>query len=112
MFGVRRPLRFLAERLELNDDQVKVVARILDELKTERAQADVDAQRVLNAFADSVAAASFDEATASAGAQLRVEQAERLKAAVTKALRELHGALTEEQRGRFATLLRTGVVTM
>jgi hypothetical protein len=50
-FGVRRPLRFLAYKLELNDAQVSELARILDELKTERAQAAVDHRRALSAFA-------------------------------------------------------------
>src|SRR3954465_2099727 len=41
-FGVRRPLRFLAYKLELDERQVAELARILSELKTERAQAEVD----------------------------------------------------------------------
>src|SRR6516225_2848930 len=40
-FGVRRPLRFLAYKLELDESQVAQLARILDELKTERAQGEV-----------------------------------------------------------------------
>src|SRR3954471_4104114 len=44
-FGVRRPLRFMAHRLELNEKQVAELAAILDELKTERAQAAVDHRR-------------------------------------------------------------------
>src|SRR4051794_36730916 len=40
-FGVRRPLRFLAHKLDLTEDQVAELARIIDELKTERAQAEV-----------------------------------------------------------------------
>src|SRR5512142_645500 len=46
-FGVRRPLRFLAYKLELDERQVGELARILDELKTERAQAAVDQRRAL-----------------------------------------------------------------
>src|SRR5262249_58146174 len=53
-FGVRRPLRFLAHRLRLDDKQVAELARILDELKTERAQAEVDRRRTLSAFADAL----------------------------------------------------------
>ena len=53
-FGVRRPLRFLAYKLELDERQVAELARILDELKTERAQAEVDRRRSLSAFADAV----------------------------------------------------------
>ena len=50
-FGVRRPLRLLAYKLELDHKQVEQLARILDELKTERAQAAVDDRRTLTAFA-------------------------------------------------------------
>src|SRR5262249_21923471 len=44
-FGVRRPLRFLAYKLNLSDAQVSQLARILNDLKTERAQAAVDNRR-------------------------------------------------------------------
>src|SRR5262245_7017696 len=77
-FGVRRPLRFLAHRLGLDDRQVAELARILDELKTERAQAEVDRRRSLSAFADALAGEAFDAAKAGEGADLRVRSAERL----------------------------------
>ena len=111
-FGVRRPLRFLAYKLELDEAQVGQLARILNDLKTERAQAEVDQRRTIAAFADAVGGASFDEDKASGGAQERVASAERLKGAVVKALREIHGVLSEEQRGKLAYLIRTGVVTL
>ena len=66
-FGVRRPLRFLAYKLELDERQVAELARILDELKTERAQAEVDRRRSLSAFADAVAGDTFDDAQGEAG---------------------------------------------
>ena len=56
-FGVKRPLRFLAYKLELDENQVAKLARLLDELKTERAQAAVDERRTLTAFADAMAGA-------------------------------------------------------
>jgi Spy/CpxP family protein refolding chaperone len=111
-FGVRRPLRFLAYKLELDEKQAGELARILNELKTERAQAEVDARRTTAAFADAVAGAAFDDAKANEGAEQRVASAQRLKAAVTKALREIHGILDEEQRQRLAYLIRTGIVTL
>jgi hypothetical protein len=46
-FGVRRPLRFLAYKLNLNEEQVAQLAKILDELKTERAQSAVDDRRTV-----------------------------------------------------------------
>ena len=59
-FGVRRPLRFLAYKLHLDERQVGELARILDALKTERAQAEVDGRRAMAGLADAVAGASFD----------------------------------------------------
>jgi Spy/CpxP family protein refolding chaperone len=109
-FGVRRPLRFLAFKLGLDERQVAELARILNALKTERAQAEVDNRRTMAALADAVSAASFDaEATATA-AMARVHTAERLRQAVTKALGELHALLDPEQRARLAYLIRTGTL--
>ena len=59
-FGVRRPLRFMAWKLELNEAQVEQLATILDSLKTERAQAAVDQRRSVGAFADALASDVFD----------------------------------------------------
>src|SRR5204862_8086013 len=87
-FGVRRPLRFLAYKLELDDKQVAELARILDELKTERAQAEVDRRRSLAAFADAVGGDAFDAARAGEAGKLRVDSAERLRDAVATALQK------------------------
>lgn len=109
-FGVRRPLRFLAHKLQLNQSQVTELARILDELKTERAQAEVDQRRTITAFADAVEGEAFNEARAGEGATLRVRTAERLRDAVVAALRKMHALLDAEQRRTLAYLVRTGVV--
>ena len=111
-FGVRRPLRFLAYKLELAEEQVAELARILDEIKTERAQAAVDHRRALSAFADAVAGDAFDEAKANAGATLRLQSADRLRAAVVTALGRLHALLDPPQRARLAYLIRTGTLTL
>jgi Spy/CpxP family protein refolding chaperone len=111
-FGVRRPLRFLAYKLGLSEAQVAELARILNEVKTERAQADVDARRTLTAFADAVAGETFDADRAAAGAGLRVQSAERLREVVLRALGQLHALLEPEQRARLAYLLRTGTILM
>src|SRR6516164_6876269 len=92
-FGVRRPLRFLAHKLDLDERQVGELARILDELKTERAQAEVDRRRSLSAFADAVGGDAFDEGRAKEASGTRVATAERLRDAVTNALRKLHALL-------------------
>jgi Spy/CpxP family protein refolding chaperone len=111
-FGVRRPLRFLAYKLELDEKQVNELAKILSELKTERAQADVDGRRTTGGFADAVGGASFDEARAKEAAELRVKSAERLRDAVVKALSKIHALLDEEQRGHLSYLIRTGVISI
>ena len=111
-FGVRRPLRFLAYKLELDEKQVAELARILDELKTERAQGEVDRRRSLSGFADAVGGATFDGTRAKESAQLRVVTAERLRDAVTGALGRLHALLDNEQRERLAYLIRTGVLAL
>ena len=110
--GVRRPLRFLAHKLDLKEAQVETLARILNELKTERAQAEVDDRRTLAAFADAVAGEAFDEARAKAGGDIRLESANRLRDAVGKALGQIHAMLDPEQRARLAYLIRTGVLTL
>jgi Spy/CpxP family protein refolding chaperone len=107
-FGVRRPLRFLANHLDLDDAQIAVLARILDELKTERAQGEVDRRRTVSALADALAADSFDAAKATEAAQLRATSAQRLGAAVVQALQQIHQALKPEQRARLAYLIRAG----
>jgi Spy/CpxP family protein refolding chaperone len=111
-FGVRRPLRFLAHKLDLDERQVAELARILDELKTERAQAEVDRRRTLTAFADSLTGEAFDGARAGEGGELRLKSAERLRTAVLKALQQIHAILNPEQRSRLAYLIRTGTLAL
>jgi Spy/CpxP family protein refolding chaperone len=111
-FGVRRPLRFLAYKLDLDEAQVTGLAAILNELKTERAQAEVDHRRTTSAFADAVAAESFDESKAQGAAAERVKSAERVQAAVARALGRIHALLRSEQKAKLAYLLRTGALSM
>jgi Spy/CpxP family protein refolding chaperone len=111
-FGVRRPLRFLADKLDLSEEQIADLARILDALKTERAQADVDDRRTVAAFADAVEGSTFGEARATEGADQRVKTAQLLRDAVLKALRDIHAILDDDQRKKMAYLIRTGVLSL
>ena len=111
-FGVRRPLRFLAYKLNLSEEQVAQLAKILDELKTERAQAAVDDRRTVAAFADALGLEQFDEARGKEGGELRVKSAERLRDAVVKALGKIHAILDSAQRAQLAYLIRTGVLSL
>jgi Spy/CpxP family protein refolding chaperone len=111
-FGVRRPLRFLAYKLGLDERQVAELARVLNELKTERAQAEVDRRRTVAALADAVAGEAFDSGKASEGGDLRIKSAERLRDAVVKALQQIHALLDPDQRQRLAYLIRTGTLVI
>jgi Spy/CpxP family protein refolding chaperone len=111
-FGVRRPLRFLAHQLGLDERQVTELARVLDDLKTERAQAEVDRRRTVAALADALTGDTFDAAKAGEGGTLRIKSAERLRDAVLQALQRMHAILNPEQRTRLAYLIRTGTLSV
>lgn len=111
-FGVRRPLRFLAFRLGLDEAQVAELAKILDQLKTERAQAAVDDRRALTAFAEAVEGETFDEQKSKAAVSLRVKSAEQLQEAVSRAVGRMHAALNPDQRAKLAHLIRTGALLL
>ena len=111
-FGVRRPLRFMAHRLSLREEQVAELAAILDELKTERAQAAVDHRRSVGVFADALASETFDEKAGLDAAASRVKSAERLREAVVRTLKRTHALLDADQRKQLAYLLRSGQLTI
>jgi hypothetical protein len=108
--GVRRPLRFLSWRLELSSEQTASLARILERLKLERAQASLDQRRAASELADALEAEAFGRTQVSAAGERRAAAARRVEEAVAKALEDLHGLLDAEQRGQLAELLRTGAI--
>jgi hypothetical protein len=107
--GVRRPLRFLAWRLELTPDQTSSLARVLERLKLERAQAALDLRRAAARLADAFEG-EFGPAQAQSAAGERAAAARRAQDAVAKALEELHALLDPEQRGLLADLIRSGAI--
>ena len=111
-FGVRRPLRYMAHQLDLDDEQVDTLAGILNLMKTERAQARVDEQKSIAGVADAVEGEAFDAEAAAEALALRVAAAERLKEQVLETLRKTHEMLDDEQRKRLAYLLRSGQLTI
>jgi Spy/CpxP family protein refolding chaperone len=111
-FGVRRPLRFLAQKLDLSEKQVDELAKVLSDLKTERAQVAVDQRRTTTAFADAIAEATFDAARVEAIANERVKSQERLRGALVTALGRIHALLGPDQRSKLAYLLRTGALML
>ena len=112
VLGVRRPLRFLAYKLELDEQQVSLLASVLDALKTERAQAAVDQRRRVSALAEAVESASFDDQRVASIGEEQQKSEERIRAAVAQALKKIHAALDDEQRKKLAYLLRTGVLSI
>ena len=111
-FGVRRPLRFLAHKLDLTEPQVVELARILDTLKIERAQVEVDDRRALSDLADAIGSETFDATKAASAGDRRVASAQRLRETLLRSLQAIHTMLTPEQRARMAHLIRTGVLMM
>jgi Spy/CpxP family protein refolding chaperone len=111
-FGVRRPLRFLAHRLELSEEQVTELATILSTLKTERAQAEVDQRRRTSALAAAFEVPEFDGAKVDTADTEQARSAERLRQSVKQALAQIHALLDDVQRKKFAYLLRTGVLSI
>ena len=109
---MRRPLRFLAHKLDLDEKQVVLLARILDELKTERAQAAVDDRRTLAEFADALAGDQFDSGKATSAGERRVESHKRLRDTLIRSLQQIHVMLNPEQRARLAHLIRTGILAV
>ena len=94
----------------MNEKQTTELAKVLAELKTERAQADVEARRAASALADLASAAEFD--MAKAAADLKVKSAEKVGSALVGALARLHALLDPDQRERLAYVVRTGVVQL
>lgn len=111
-FGVRRPLRFLAWKLELTEPQLARFAEVINELKTERAQTAVDDRRALTLLAEAAIGDEFNASKAAEATKLRTESAQRLQQRVAESLAQMHAVLDAEQRARLAYLLRTGTLVM
>lgn len=111
-FGVRRPLRFMAHKLGLNEQQIGELAAILEDIKLERAQAELDERKTVFAFTELLQNESFDTEKAKEIAEQRVKSAERLRDAVVKTLDRTHKILTPDQRKLLIYLLRSGALTI
>jgi Spy/CpxP family protein refolding chaperone len=110
--GVRRPLRYLAYKLDLDDAQLRELAEILDGLKTARAQADVDWRRSTSDLAGALEPAEFDQARADSAMALRARGSTEVREQTLACLHRLHRLLDPEQRRELAYLLRSGGLTL
>ena len=111
-FGVPRPLRFLAMRLELDAGQTAEVAKIIERVKIERAQSAVDLRRASSEIAETLEAGDFDRDRARKIRDLRLEASRRVHDALAQAIEDLYRVLDDEQRKRLATLIRSGALEL
>ncbi len=111
-FGIRRPLRFLSERLDLTEKQVSRLARIFERIRIERDQAAVDLRRAAGQFADALEGSDFLPDAAAAAGQRRVDAAKSVQEVVSRSLQDLHALLDEDQRDELASLIRTGAIKL
>ena len=100
-------MRFMARQLDLDEDQVEELARILDDLKTQRAQARVDRRKAVSTFADAFLGETFDADSVRDACKARAESEREVEDAVFVALERTFGLLDKEQRKRLAYLLRS-----
>ena len=106
-FGVRRPLRYLAYHLDLDDGQVRRIAAIMDRLKTEREQANLDESRTVTKVASLVTNPDVSVDLLKDALAPRVASAEHLQLATARALQDIIVELDAEQREDFAYLLNS-----
>jgi hypothetical protein len=111
-FGVRRPLRHLSHRLDLDDSQVRRMASVLNQLKTEREQASIDEKRSIAAIADllSDGTPTLDECRETLSG--RIATAKNLNEETAKAIVAISDLLDDDQRMEFTNLLLTGGFTL
>jgi len=107
----RPPLRFLAQRLNLDERQVRELARFLDELKTERAQAEVDRRRTLSAFATLSPANRSIPPRPRKPAPCGPERRTRAPSRCSRRSADSRSAHAEQRR-QLAYLIRTGTIAV
>ena len=109
---IPRTLYFMQKSLNLSQSQTEQLARVLDDIETERAQARVDDRRALAGIADAFAGSSFDGSQAKTALDIRQKSEERVRSTVLATLTKTHSILEPAQRERLATMLRTGDLTI
>ena len=111
-FGVRRPLRYLSYQLDLDEQQRRRVAAVLDRLKIEREQGKLDQKKTVSGLADLVTREDVSMDQLRSALAPRIESSENLQMAIARAVLEIVGLLDADQREEFAHLLRSGVLEL
>ncbi len=112
LFGVRRPLRVMSYKLDLDEAQIRELADILNRLKNARAQASLDWDGSISEIADAFDAEDFESNRVEAALNLRVESVKRLGDEILKELQRTFRMLEPDQRKLLAYLLRSGALTI
>ena len=105
MFNVKRPLRFLIHKLDLDDDQAMVVADAFSDFRIEKAQAEVDRSRAKKLMVQAMSADEFDLDQAQSAVKAQVETSQQLHEAFLAAIQRIHAVLKPDQRTRFVFLI-------
>lgn len=111
-FGVRRPLRHLAWKLNLTEAQIRDVVDVLDRLKTAYNQARIDRDRSTSEMAAVFGGDQFDSERASTALSMRTRASDALNQELLAAMRRMFELLNEDQRREFAYLLRSGAFVL
>ncbi len=111
-FGVRRPLRFLTHRLDLDESQVRRLASVLNQLKTEREQAALDEKRSVAKLAELLTEGTPTLDDCKSQLSSRVATTEHLVDETAKAVVAISHLLDEDQRAELIDLLLTGEFTL
>lgn len=106
IFTGRRPLRFLARQLQLNEQQFASVSRFLQEYKIARSLAEADLCKAHLLLGDALQKDGFSTANAEKSQHLQEQAWKTLSQAKIKAIKAIHSLLNEHQRELFAGLVR------
>ncbi len=107
-FGVRRPLRYLTHALDLDEGQTRRMARVLNQLKTEREQGKVDENRTNAEVARLLESGTPTMDEMRTALAKRVSSAEHMREETAKALVAMSDLLDDDQREMLAGLLVAG----
>jgi len=107
-FGARRPLRYLSYNLDLDESQRRQIATLLDQLKMDREQADLDEKKTVSELASLIGKTGVAVDDLKVALSPRVRSTENLQITIAKVLHQIVEVLDEDQREEFAYLLRSG----
>ncbi len=111
-FGMRRPLRHLAWKLNLTEAQLREIVEVLDALKTAYSQARLDQDRSTSEIAAVFSTPEFNAERVSTALATRTQASDVLNQELLRAVRRIFEVLNADQRQEFAYLLRSGAFVL